>query len=176
MKTIDIELAVSRYFNPRINVMVPNVSWGMKLHECDVLVLTKSGYAYEVEIKTSLADLKRDMEKNHHHAHAKIKRLYFAIPEKLLKHQDLVPEHAGILYVRDSNWEWNTAKKFREAKDTGKYQWTEVEKMKLLRLGCLRIWTLKRKLKEHEQRSAASTASTSDGTPQTQTPESGKEK
>ena len=63
MKAIDIELAVSNYLNPRTNLIVPNVHWGMCLHECDLLVITRSGYAWEVEIKVSRVDLIKNKEK-----------------------------------------------------------------------------------------------------------------
>ena len=46
------------FFNYRANLIVPNISWGLGLHECDLLVLTSSGYATEIEIKVSKADLK----------------------------------------------------------------------------------------------------------------------
>lgn len=46
-----LQIACARYFNPRKNVIVPNVSWGMALHECDILVMTPAGVAYEVECK-----------------------------------------------------------------------------------------------------------------------------
>jgi len=30
MKAIDIEIEVAAYFNPRQNLIVPNISWGLK--------------------------------------------------------------------------------------------------------------------------------------------------
>ena len=80
LTTIDIECALSNYFKPRINMLIPNVSWGFGIHECDVLVTTKSGYLYEVEIKVGASDLKKDADKPHKHTSKRIKNLYFAIP------------------------------------------------------------------------------------------------
>ena len=60
----EIEVVVAQYFDPRRNVIVPNVWWGWGLrHECDLVVMTKTGYAYEVEIKVSRSDLKADLKK-----------------------------------------------------------------------------------------------------------------
>lgn len=64
LKTIDIEVAVATYLNVRTNLIVPNISWGMFLHECDLLVLTPAGFAWEIEIKTTKADLIKDQKKN----------------------------------------------------------------------------------------------------------------
>ena len=63
----EMECAVARYMDFRTNLVVPNVSWGFEVHECDLLIVTKTGYAYEVEIKRSKADLKKDIEKKHGH-------------------------------------------------------------------------------------------------------------
>ena len=65
MKTIEVEVAIMQHFDVRRNVIVPNVSWGIfrpgigQLHEIDLLVLSGSNYATEVEIKVTKADLKR---------------------------------------------------------------------------------------------------------------------
>jgi len=64
MTSKEIEILVADYFNYRANLIVPNVSWGLGVHECDILVLTKAGYAWEVEIKTSVADVKADLKKS----------------------------------------------------------------------------------------------------------------
>ena len=73
----EIELAVAHYFDPRRNIIVPNVWWGMGFnYECDLLVLTKAGYAYEVEIKTTKSDLKADLKKEHGHKSDKIRKLF----------------------------------------------------------------------------------------------------
>lgn len=99
MNTKEVELAVVNYFGARKNLIVPNVSWGFKgLHyEADLVVISKSGYAIEIEIKVSRADLIKDKKKWHSHDCKKFKKLYFAIPKKLLKDIEHIPEKAGIL-------------------------------------------------------------------------------
>jgi len=44
MKTIEMEIAFARYFGIRQNLIIPNVSWGMDTHECDLFVLTPARY------------------------------------------------------------------------------------------------------------------------------------
>jgi hypothetical protein len=137
----EIESAVARYFDPRRNLIVPNVWWGLELnHECDLFVLNKAGFAYEVEIKVTRADIKADLKKRDHHESKKIRRLYFAIPAKLKGSIDLIPEHAGVLIVGVSG----AVAKIREAKlNPDARPLTEKEKFKLGHLGTMRIWKLR---------------------------------
>jgi hypothetical protein len=143
MNCIEIEVAVAEYFNPRTNLIVPNVSWGMFLHECDLLVLTPSGYAYEIEIKTSKQDLIKDLDKPHKHDSKKIKKLYFAIPSKLVDCISYIPERAGVIII---NEETRRCKKIREAKVWNNYKFSDSDRYMLARLGSMRIWNLKQKL------------------------------
>ena len=168
MKTIEIEYACARYFGWREHIIVPNISWGMGLHECDLLVMTKSGCAYEVEIKVSLSDLKKDLKKSHGHGlkwpqyyadkfpdvqmneifQDKIKYLYFAIPEALEKHVGFIPEKAGILLVGEGLF----VRLLRKPQDKSKYRFTDVEIHNIARLGTMRIWTLKNQLRKKEEK------------------------
>ena len=148
--TTDIEIAVAHHFNPRTNLVVPNVWWGMGFaHECDLFVLTKAGYGYEVEIKVSRADLKKDREKDHGHRSKKLKKLYFAIPEKLLENKEFIPERAGIFVITPSTCSrgWR-AKKVREAETCGSYKFSAEERFQIVRLAALRIFPLKERLAE----------------------------
>lgn len=87
-----------KYFTENLNVY----DW-----ESDVLKITKSGYAYEFEIKISRGDFKNDFK------HKKKKHLllenkenkakmpnyfYYVVPEGLIT-EDEVPEYAGLIYV-----------------------------------------------------------------------------
>ncbi|MCK5450226.1 MAG: MmcB family DNA repair protein [Candidatus Omnitrophica bacterium] len=154
LSALDIELAVVEFFNPRQNLIVPNVWWSYFKHECDLLVLTKSNYAYEIEIKTTLSDLKKDLLKKHGHYDHKIKRLYFAIPESLEKHIVHIPERAGVLAVKPRQGRTFSGEKIiythlsvlRKAKDTSKYKFSNEDRYNLARLGTMRVWKLKQKL------------------------------
>ncbi len=154
-KTLDIEIAVANHFNPRQNLIVPNLFWGMFHYELDLCVLSKAGYATEVEIKSCRADLIKDKEKLHGHRNEMIKYLYFALPYHLLKDIEHVPERAGIFiveyqeatdtygYSRDAFY---SCTRLREAKQNCNRAWTEIERANLLRLAAMRTWTLKRQL------------------------------
>ena len=143
LSAVDIEIAVAAYMNIRPYLVVPNISWGLFLHECDLLVLTPSGYAWEVEIKISKADLIRDKKKRHGHFNKKIKALYFAIPGYLLLHKEHIPERAGILLINENK----KCSLFRRPKfKKPYYRFSQKERYKVARLGAMRIWGLKRKI------------------------------
>lgn len=153
MKTIEIEIAMMKYFDIRQNIIIPNVSWGMQLngkilHECDVLSLSKNGYATEIEIKITKADLLKDKEKRHQHSHNHIKNFYFAVPEKL---KDLalkeIPKHAGlfILFKFKDGFISTVMEKKAEVNKKA-IKWTDEERLKLAHLGCMRILKLKEKV------------------------------
>jgi hypothetical protein len=145
MTSLDIEIALANFFNPRRNIIVPNVWFGMGLnHECDLMVMTRAGYVYEIEIKISKADLVRDMKKWHGHRDGRIKKLYFCIPESLFEEcQNLIPEQAGII-VCDGNF----CVRKREAKATRIPPLDAEAREKLYQLAAMRVWTLKYKLRD----------------------------
>lgn len=70
----------SGLWNKRSDIMVPNLSWGFLPYEADFVVLTKSGYLTEVEIKRSWEDFKADFKKDHHHDDERIYHFYFCVP------------------------------------------------------------------------------------------------
>jgi len=149
MTTIEMEIAIMRYMDIRKNIIVPNVSWGIvidykTLHECDLLILSKSGYATEIEIKISKSDLKQDIKKLHKHKHNAIKKFYFAVPVHLKEFAlDNIPKHAGLIVVNE-----DSKVEMVKTAEINKYaiKWKDKEKAKLLRLGCMRILGLKEKI------------------------------
>jgi hypothetical protein len=157
----DIEIAVANYFNPRVHLIVPNISWGMNLHECDLLIMNGSNYGVEVEIKISKTDLKKDLLKGHGHKSDRIRRLFFAIPEHLYTDEiiALIPERAGIFVIRPGekiSYLENAGKTkgihyvkpkcllMRNAK-MNKYAkpFTDKERVVMGRLGMMRYWNLR---------------------------------
>lgn len=157
IKTPEMEIVLTEYFTPRINLVVPNVSWGFLPHEADLLVMTKAACLYEVEIKVSLADLKADAKKKHCHESKKIKYLYFAIPEHLLiKGEQYIPARAGILVVKDHQRGWRRGmmkpspvrrvEQHRAPVQNGTYKLSDKERYQIARLGALRVLGLKKKV------------------------------
>jgi len=89
-----------------------------KYNETDFLVLNKSGYLLDVEIKVSLQDYKKDFTKIHKHHVLKNRgyseecpnRFYYAVPTNLITVDDL-PEYAGLYYIDEAGF----ATKIKEA-------------------------------------------------------------
>ena len=131
---------------------VPNVFWGIGLnYECDLIILTPSNYAKEIEIKISKADLLIDKKKKNYHNSSIFKELYFAVPEKL---QEIalkeIPANAGLFVVSEKSYKnkiYYNVKEIKKArKKTIPYKWTQEERLKLASLGAMRILGLKNKL------------------------------
>lgn len=149
----EMEVALANHFDIRRNIIVPNVSWGFfDKHEADMLVIRNSGYAFEIEIKRSRADMKADFKKKHGHIDKKnrIVQLYYAFPKELLpKVEELVPLECGIITVEKypNSAATGYVKIHREAtRKKGAKKLTQKEQFKIARLGTLRIWSLKTKL------------------------------
>lgn len=155
--TIDeIELAIvnSGIFNKRSDIIVPNVSWGLLNHEADMVVMTKSGYLTEIEIKRSWEDFKADFKKDHGHDDERVYKFYYCVPSSI---KDKVIE------LLKSKYEYIPA--VLAYSDEGGVQDLKVgtpytkgarklfleEQLTIARLGCMRIWNLKQKLVNHEK-------------------------
>jgi hypothetical protein len=149
--TLEMEVAIANYFGYRQHIIVPNVSWGFFNHECDMFLIRKSGYGFEVEIKRSRSDMLADFKKGHNHSDKmnRIVQLYYAFPEELTpKVIDLVPPECGVLEVGYN--QWNNIPKAHMVRDAkrkkGAKPLTKEEQLQIARLGTLRIWTLKQKI------------------------------
>lgn len=149
LTTLEMEVAIAKYFGVRTHIVVPNVSWGFDgIHEIDLFVLRKSGLAIEIEIKRTISDLKADFKKKHNHESSRITKLYYAIPKELLeKSISLIPEDAGIIVcyrLNDNERNIARASIHREAKiRKNSRKLTSEEQFKIARLGCMRIFNLK---------------------------------
>lgn len=140
-------MAVASYFKPRSSVIVPNVSWGFGIHECDILCVTKSGYLYEIEIKISRSDLRADSKKRHGHISDKIRNLWFAIPKNLEYAESFVPPRAGILIIQKTpsgRLVCHEARKPVTSRSAPKV--SAEQAYAVARLGALRVWSLKEKI------------------------------
>ncbi len=155
LDTLDVEISVMQFFGVDKYLVVPNVSFGVRiggrpLHECDLLVLSKSNYASEIEIKISKADLLRDRKKKHSHYHDAIKHLWFAVPKNLTSLAvNEIPSRSGLLEVGyDENYKRNYVDVVRKPKaNKSAIKWTDEDRLNLARLGCMRILKLKKKIK-----------------------------
>lgn len=159
MHAEQVEIAVAKRFGYRRCIIVPNVSWGLNFgYELDMLIVSPTGYATEVEIKVTKSDLKADKNKRHQHDSIRIQKLYFAVPA-ILKDDalEIIPQKAGLIIVK-ANQEIHlprnriyeigiTAEIVKSSiinKDAGKL--CEKELIKLGHLAAMRIWSLKERL------------------------------
>ena len=145
--TKKLELAACYFLKFQQNDIVPNCYWGIPgLHyETDLICLRKSGWAIEIEIKATAADIKADLKKRHKHDSHLFKELWFCVPEELAEDPN-IPERAGILAVHFSHkdkWLGSVYVTRRAKRNPHAIKWTPVLKEKLLRLGNMRTWSLK---------------------------------
>ena len=145
---LDIELAIAKHYDTRHHIIVPNcyINFGTSAdHECDLLIIKKSGYAEEVEIKMSKNDLKADFKKKHGHIDERLQHLYYAMPVELYEQcKELIPEYAGVFTIT----KYEDRGFLRCVKSAPKKQCrklTTEEQLKIARLGVMRIWNLKQK-------------------------------
>jgi hypothetical protein len=154
MHSGDIEIALANHLGTNCNLIVPNISYGLGFHyELDLLVVTKSGYADEIEIKISKSDLKADAKKEHGHHSEKIKRLYFAVP-KFMEEYALknIPKRAGLFIINEKNgFIYVTCVKVADRNKTAR-KLNEKEINHLYELVALRMWSLKRALYSLQRR------------------------
>lgn len=158
MTTLQMEIELMKHFKFTQNIIVNGVTEASQLvrFEADLLILSKSGYATCVEIKVSKADLKNDNKKKHiNSTHENfenyfgvLKYFYYAVPIELKEDAlNKIPVFAGLIVVEEVNNEyWNGYRvtELRKPKHLFSYKWDEDERNALLRLGCLRIFNLKK--------------------------------
>lgn len=165
VRCIDIELAIFNLYDIRQHIMVPNISNQMEVvpFETDMLVLTQSGYATGFEIKVSKNDLLADLKKRQYRMFKdkengsllqelyyakKFKYFYYAVPKKLEETAlSIIPYFVG-LYVYEK-FEYPNLPSFKCVKKAKKLKtesWSEKNKVELMRLGCMRIPSLKQGL------------------------------
>lgn len=135
-------------FSCRNFLCVPNVShgWGLD-YEADLIAVTPSGYAYEIEIKTNFRDLLADRRKNKwkQGLDKRIKCFYYAVPLELLNDtKDHVDPSFGIVVVgKHRSQEGYYSRIERKPKILPHIRLTDADILKLHRLGTLRYWDMR---------------------------------
>jgi len=149
MTSKQIELAVAQYFGAKgmqnRNIIVPNFKGFWNDYEMDMFIATPARYCYEVEIKTTVADLKADFKKRHFHDSDKIKYFYYAIPDEIY-YSTYIPgmfEKAGLFSIKNGK-----ACLMVKPEPLNNYKLAETEYLHLGRLLTHRLWKLKRDIKE----------------------------
>jgi hypothetical protein len=165
---LDVEVGLLKHFNFRQNIIVTNVTDASFLvpFETDMVVLTKSGFAYGIEIKVSKSDLKADLKKRQFTSfdtaregkkgvdrwYSRFKYFYYAVPSHLVEDaKSLVPPFCGVLSIRKLKYPeswlpeliYYKVTEERSAERIPSERWTDEQKMKLAHLGAMRIYSLK---------------------------------
>lgn len=163
LKAKDIANILVRCYGPcslrasRAKFIMENVSFGLfRWGEVDLLVCSKSGYLTDIEIKTSISDLKADFRKKKWidpYYRRDVKYHYYAIPEQLKdKAIELIEENqpkSGIILVKhelvdkggvsdyysDNAWCIKNAKMSKEARAL-----RDKDFINLARLAMFRYW------------------------------------
>ena len=145
----EIQALLAEYWGIRNNIIVPNVSWGMLDYEADLLVMNKTGYVTEVEIKRSWSDFLADFKKDENaHKSEIIYQFWYCVPDEIYKKcveklKEVYPDsldRPNVISYSDSgvlNFHGKTASYCR-----GKHRKLFLEEqLKLARLGTLRYWS-----------------------------------
>lgn len=134
------EAVVANLFPIPRHLCVANVSWSLLSYEADLLCMTQSGYLIEVEVKISLADLKRDAGKRKWESRdfrERVSRFYYAMPEALWEKpstREHVRPGAGVIVVGEK------ARIEVEAERTSARPLSAKDQFDLARVGSYRAW------------------------------------
>ena len=101
-----VEAAIRRHVDPRgANTLIPEaeIRWGTGsrrgIYRADFVMITRSNYATELEVKVSLADWRKDLSKPKWVGMpAWITRFVYVVPEQL-GIPEWVPAHAGVWHL-----------------------------------------------------------------------------
>lgn len=74
------EMIIRSEVSIRNEIAIPNLSWGMLPYEADIVVINKTGYMREYEIKRSFQDLKADFKKKCYHDAEQIYQFFYVLP------------------------------------------------------------------------------------------------
>ena len=162
-KTLDTNLTVEEIqwnvcnaiANFRTDIIIPNLSWGMLNYEADLVIINKSHYMTEVEIKRSFSDLKADFKKAEMHNDERVRELWYALPasieEKAMQffQQKEIGDKCRKMYNDYRRWypailwydEHGSIKKNYQCPYTGKGRKLFLEEVvKISRLISIRYW------------------------------------
>ena len=162
---IEVALAKCDQFNFVRNIVAFNVKGQSEklpiYHECDMLVMSKSGYLTEIEIKRSWSDFLADFKKHHGHKCPElIKQFYYCVPLSIYdkvydKLKEKRVDYTGIitynedLYLEFHRRDWQFAQDERPPFVWARKLFLE-QQLELARLGAMRSVLLREKLSKIE--------------------------
>lgn len=150
------------FFNIRTDIAIPNLSWSLLDYEADLIVMNKTGYITEFEIKRSFEDLKKDFKKKTFHDSELIYKFHYVLPKSIEeKANKLFEEHLeDENYIKIFGKSNEYGKRLPsviwyddEGKLTTNHMWSYLsgkhrklfleEKVTLMRLLSIRYWNLR---------------------------------
>ena len=144
----DIQALLADYFGIRNNIIVPNVSWGLLDYEADLLIMNKTGYMTEIEIKRSWSDFLVDFKKDDcAHRSEIVYQFWYCVPDAIYKdcieklkevYPDSIDRPNVISYSDEGVLNFH-GKKASYCRGKHRKLFLE-EQLKLARLGTLRYW------------------------------------
>jgi len=159
MNSNKIEIALYNHFNFLNNDIISNVFLDFNRYECDLMVITKSLYVSEVEIKISVSDLRAESKKQryklngYHNPNFSVcdflKHKWFAMPEEMEKQGlELIPKYSGLLCVNEKMG----VKIVKKPEKLSDKKISNEQRTDFLRIGNLKVFTLKNRILELEKK------------------------
>jgi hypothetical protein len=145
----DIQALLAEYFGIRNNIIVSNVSWGLLDYEADLLIMNKTGYMTEIEIKRSWSDFLADFKKDETaHKSEIVYQFWYCVPEVMYKEcieklKEVYPDkldRPNVISYSDSGVLNFHGKKASYCRGKHRKLFLE-EQLKLARLGTMRYWS-----------------------------------
>lgn len=167
--SVDIEIAIMRYFDIRRNLIVPCITnWVAPIRfETDILILSKSGYATGFEIKTSKSDLLADKKKQQYrlfksyfngktpleYFYGSFKYFNYAVPGFMKDFAlENIHDFCGLWVIDKQDYPYiDRFYCVREPRKLFNYKWSDKQMFEVARLGTMRILNLKEIINNHSK-------------------------
>jgi hypothetical protein len=156
----EIQALLAEHWGIRTNIIVPNVSWGMLDYEADLLIMNKTGYVTEIEIKRSWSDFLAAFKKDEKaHKSEIIYQFWYCVPDEIYnkcveKLKEVYPDsfdRPSIISYSESGVLDFHGKSASYCRGKHRKLYLE-EQLKLARLGTLRYWNSEfKRLREVEE-------------------------
>jgi hypothetical protein len=136
----DIQLALVQRIGWRQNRMMPE--FFLDGGQCDLLQVTRSGYATEYEIKVSKSDWDKDATKDKwRRPRPHISRFFYAVPEPLADYwPEWAPGGAGLIAVRFTRDLWPVLREVRPARRLRATKLNDVTLQRMWEAAYWRYW------------------------------------
>lgn len=154
----DIQARLAEHWGIRNHIIVPNVSWGLLDYEADLLIMNKTGYVTEIEIKRSWSDFLADFKKDENaHKSELIYQFWYCVPDELYKDcieklKEVYPDsldRPNVISYSESGILNFHGKSASYCRGSHRKLFLE-EQLKLARLGTMRYWSSEFKRERNE--------------------------